>query len=120
MAIATKTVRTLQAATSNAAGATTTSTNWNLSTALGGVLQVRISNGASAPTLGCDCLIQISTDGTSWRDFSRQSAGTSPNVNYDFFAELAPPVLQARVVFSGNSAQAVQVEAFGHELTSIG
>jgi hypothetical protein len=120
MATATKTAITIQAATANAASGSTTSAPWNLATALGGVIQARISNGGSAPTLGCDLLVQISTDGVIWRDFSRQSAGNSAGTTYDFVVELPAPILQARVVFSGNTGQAVTVEALGHELTAIG
>ncbi len=120
MAMAIKTMRSIVASASNAAGASTTSGIWSLNTALGGVLQARVTNGAVAPTIGCDVVVQASADQTNWRDFARFSAGTVANATYDFFAELPAPILAVRVVFSGNTVQAVQIEATGHELSSIG
>lgn len=120
MAVATKAVRTLVSATSNAPSTSTTSIVWNLSTALGGVIQARVSNGAVAPSVGCECLVQISTDQSVWRDFSRQVASNAANASTDFVVELPAPILAARVVFSGNTGQAVTVEALGHELSAIG
>lgn len=120
MAAAIKTARTLLAPVSNPAGGSTTSPTWNLSTALGGVLQCRISNGATGPTVGCDAQVQISVDGTNWREFSKQSASTAANATVDFHVEISSPVLYARVVFASNTGQAVTVEANGHELTAIG
>jgi hypothetical protein len=120
MATATKIARTLLAPTSNPAGSTTQSAVWNLTTSLGGVIQTRVSNGATGPSAGCESLTQVSSDGTTWRDFARQIAGTGANGVFDFFVEVPGPVLYARVQFSGNTGQAVTVEAYGHELTSIG
>lgn len=120
MATATKTVRTLQASASNSAAATTNSSTWDLSTALGGTVEARITNGGTGPTIGCDVAVQISYDGgTTWRDFSRQTAGLTNSLTYDFIIDLPPPVKTARVQFTGNTGQAVTIEAFGHELTSI-
>lgn len=120
MAIAIKTARTIVASTTNAAGGSTPSAAWNLSTALGGVIQARVTNGATGPAVGCDVLVQASVDQSTWRDVMRFSAGTAANGVYDFFAELPAPILAARVVFGGNTVQPVTVEATGHELTSIG
>jgi hypothetical protein len=120
MAIATKTARTLVASAANAAGASTTSAPWNLSTALGAVIQARVSNGATGPTVGCDVQVQASVDQSTWREVTRFSAGTAANGVYDFCVEIPAPILAARVVFVGNTVQPVTVEAIGHELTSIG
>jgi hypothetical protein len=120
MATAIKTARSLLAPASNPPGGTTTSTTWNLTTALGGLLQCRITNGATGPTAGCEAQVQVSTDGASWREFSRQVAPTTANGAVDFHVEISSPALFARVVFGGNIGQAVTVEANGHELTAIG
>lgn len=120
MAMATKTARSLLSSASNAAGGTMTSAVWNLTAAFGGVVQCRITNGATGPTTGCEAQVQISTEGTVWRDFSRQTAPTTSNSVIDFVVDVPPPVLFVRVVFTGNTGQAVTVEAQGHELTGIG
>ena len=121
MATATKTFRTLVAAgTSNAAGDTTTGTTWNLSSALGGLLTASVTNGGASPTVGCDLVVQVSGDGTSWKEYTRQSSSLTASGVTAFAVELPAGVMQARALFTGNTGQAVTVEAFGQELTSIG
>jgi hypothetical protein len=121
MATAIKNYRTLVAAgTSNAAGATTTGTTWNLTTALGGVMTANITNGATGPTIGGDFVVQVSGDGTNWKEYTRQTAGTANNGTYNFTVEIPPGVMYARPVFTSNTGQAVSIEAFGQELASIG
>jgi hypothetical protein len=121
MAIATKTLRTLvAAATSNTAGSTTNGTTWNLTTALGGVMTANVTNGATGPTIGCDFVVQVSGDGTNWKEFSRQTAPTANNGSYSFAVELPPGVMYARPSFQGNTGQPITCEAFGQEITSVG
>ncbi len=118
---ATQNVRTLHASASNAAAGTTYGTTWDLSTAFGGTIEARITNGGTGPTIPADFVVQISYDGgTTWRDFSRQTAGVTAATSYDFAVEIPPSVKTARTSFQSNTAQAVTVEAFGHELTSVG
>lgn len=119
MAAATKTSRTLQASASNAAGGTTTATAWNLTTALGGTVQGRITNGGTGPTIACTMTINVSTDNSTWRTFFQATAGTTASTAYDFVVDLPMPVMYCQVVFTGNTAQSVTVEAFGHELSTI-
>jgi hypothetical protein len=116
---ATKTARTLQSSTSNGAGATTTSAAWNLSTAYGGVVQARVTNGTTGPTVPCSMTVNLSVDGSTWRQAAVYAAGTTANASYDFAVEIPPAAMYAEVVFSGNTAQAVTVEAYGHELTTV-
>jgi hypothetical protein len=117
---ATKNARTLQGSATNAAGATTTGSGLDLSTALGMVIEGRISNGDPGPTDPCEFVVQISRDGSSWHEFSRQRADIDANETYQFTVELPTPVMHVRTVFEGNTGEAVTVEAHGHELTSIG
>ena len=121
MATALKTLRTLVAAgAANAAGGTTNGATWNLTTALGGLLTALVTNGATGPTVGCDFVVQVSGDGASWKELSRQTAGTTAGGVYPLNYELPAGVMYARPVFTGNTGQGVTVEAFGQELTSIG
>ena len=119
MATCTKTARTLQASASNGAGATTNSSTWDLRTAFGGTLQGRITNGGTGPTVGCSMVTEISTDGSAWRTYATQTAPTTNSAVTDFEVILPRDVLYARATFTGNTGQAVTVEAYGHELTSI-
>jgi hypothetical protein len=120
MSTAVKTGRTLQASASNGAGSTTNGTAWNLTTALGGVMTALITNGGTGPTVGCDFVVQISADGAAWKEFSRQTAGVANSGAYSFAVTLPPGVMYARPVFAGNTGQAVTVESFAQELTSVG
>ena len=119
MATAVKTARTLQASVSNGAGATTTGSAVSLTTALGMLITGKITNGGTGPTLPCAFIVDVSVDGSAWKQYSRQEAGTTLSVVYEFTVDLPPAVMQARSRFTGNTAQAVTVESFGHELTSI-
>ena len=121
MATLIKTIRTLQASASNAVGSTTTSSSWTqLATALGGTVNATVINGATGPTVGCDCVVQTSADGgTTFREYSRQTAPTTALQATTFNVPILPGFPLARVVFAGNTGQAVTVEAFGAEETSI-
>jgi hypothetical protein len=120
MATAVKNIRTLQASASNTAGSTTTSSTWNLATALGGVLSARITNGATGPTIACTVTVNLSTDGgTTWRAYDSALAGVTNAGVFDFDFPIPDGIANVQAVFTGNTAQTVTVEAFGHELTSI-
>lgn len=121
MATAIKANRTLVAAgTINAAGGTTTGATWDLTTALGGVLAAQVTNGATGPEAGCDLVVQISGDGVNWKEYIRQTAARAGSAVTSMVVELPTSVLYARPVFQNNTGQAVTVEAFGQEFTSIG
>ena len=113
------TSRTLVASTSNAAGATTNGTEWDNTTKYGGVIMARITNGATGPTVGCDFVVYLGDATTVKREFSRQTAGVTNNGVYDFAVEIPPGAMFINTQFTGNTAQAVTVEAYAEELTSI-
>lgn len=115
----TKTKRTLVASVSNGAGATTSGTEWNLSTMYGGILVAKITNGATGPTIGCDLVVYVGGATTEEYEFSRQTAPTTNNAVTVFVVEIPPSVLFVNLDFTGNTAQAVTVEAHGEELTTI-
>lgn len=119
MSVALKTARTLQASVSNGAGSTTTGGTVNIGTALGLLVTAKITNGATGPTLPCSFYIEVSVDGSAWKTYSRQDAGTTLSAVYEFTVDLPPATMQVRARFTGNTGQAVTVESFGHELTSI-
>jgi hypothetical protein len=116
---ATHTSRTIQASASNGAGSTTTGTAVNLTAAYGALIVANITNGGTGPTVGCDCVVQVSNDGSTYYEFSRQTAPTTNSASTDFAIELPPPVMYARVVFVGNTGQAVSVSAYLCELTTV-
>jgi hypothetical protein len=119
--MATKNARTLQASTSNAAGATTTSASLSQTTANGLSIQARITNGATGPTLPCGVRVEVSQDGsTNWRQRTPiVLADLGNNIVTDIPFDIPAPIMHVRVVFTGNTGQAVTVEALGHELTTV-
>ena len=114
-----KAARTLQASASNASAATATGTAVNLNAALGGVAGGKITNGATGPTIPAQFVLEVSHDGTNWYELARFTAGVANSAIYSFAQDVPPGVMQVRSVFTGNTAQAVTVEAYFQELTSI-
>jgi hypothetical protein len=129
MATAIKTVRTLVAAgTSNAAAGTTRGT-LQLSTPLGGILTLLMTNGASAPTVQCTANVLIAhnaalptaaSQGVDWKLIYSVGGGVTANALTPGYWEFGPGVMNLEVEFTGNATNAVTVEAFVSEITSIG
>lgn len=116
---ATKNARTLVASTSNGAGGTTNGTEWNLSTAYGGIVAAKVTNGGTGPTVGCDFVVYVGEATGVKREFSRQTAPTGNGAVQEFVVEIPPGVMFVNVTFTGNTVQAVTVESYAQELTTI-
>lgn len=111
---------TFRASASNAATATTTGGTIDLRAVQGPVLCcAKITNGATGPTVACDFVVQVSQDNfTTTYELFRATAGVANNGIYQFAVELSPAVMYARVVFTGNTGQAVTVESYGQSLST--
>lgn len=116
---ATKTSRTILASVSNAAGSTTNGTQLDLSTAYGALICAKISNGATGPTLGCDFIVYVGESTGIKREFSRQTAPTTNSAVTEFVVEVPPSAIFVNVTFTGNTGQAVTVECYAQELSSL-
>lgn len=116
---ASKTSRTIQSSTSNSAGGTTNGTELNLSTAYGALIAAKITNGATGPTVGCDFVVYVGESTTTKREFSRQTAPTTNSAVTEFVVEVPPSAMFVNVTFTGNTGQAVTVECYAQELTTI-
>lgn len=119
---ATKNLRTIiAAATSNAAGATTTGTVVNLTTAYGALLTTKISNSAGAPTLAASAYIYTSGDNfaTAGKLLATALANTNNGAVNEFVFEIPAAVMYLRVDVKDNTGVAVTCEAFAQELTTI-
>ena len=125
----TKTPRTLiAAATSNAAGSTTRGTA-DLRTAQGGMLTVKITNGATGPTVPATVNILIAHNsgatptgasaGADWKTIWSFAASTGNNVVTEQSITIDPGVMHLEFEVTGNTAQAVTCEAFLSEITSV-
>lgn len=116
------TVHTLVAAgTSNAAGATTRAV-LDIRGALGGFLQLKISNGATGPTAQCEGRVLVAhttgatpaagSAGADWKTIWRFGGGTANNnVTESGAIEVPFGAQHVEVEFTGNTGQAVTVEA---------
>ncbi|MBI1369052.1 MAG: hypothetical protein GC162_10410 [Planctomycetes bacterium] len=116
---AVKTARALQASASNSAGGTTTGSAFDLRTALGLGITAKVTNGATGPTVGCTFKVEVSNDNSAWKTFCSYLADTGNAAVTEFIATIGPEWMYVRTVFSGNTGQAVTVEATGHELTNL-
>ena len=121
MSVATKTLRTLIAAgTSNGVGLTKTSTTWDLRTAFGGLLTIKITNGATGPTVPANVTVKTSGDGTNWKTHRTYVSLTGNNVVSEWSTPIPEGAMYVQVAVSGNTGQAVTCEAYGQEVTSVG
>lgn len=117
---ATKTKRTLIASgTSNAAGATTSAAEWNLSAAYGGLLTVRVTNGATGPTVAASVVVYVGSASGEKRTLTTLAAPTTNGAVTDFAVDVPPAAMFVNLDVTGNTGQAVTCEAFGEELTGI-
>jgi hypothetical protein len=123
----TKTARTVVASTSNAAAATTRGTV-DLRTAQGGMLTMKITNGGTGPTVQCEGRIlaahnagatpTAASAGSDWKTLWRFGGGTTASAvtEQSFVADAS--IMHLEVEFTGNTGQAVTVEAYMSEITN--
>lgn len=123
----TKTARTLVAAgTSNSAGGTTRGTV-DLRTAQGGLLTLKIANGGTGPTVQCEGRVltahtsgstpAAASAGADWKTLWRFGGGTTASSTREVSYDVPPGVMHLEVEFTGNTGQAVTVEAYLAEIT---
>ena len=123
MALA-KTKTVVVASASNAADATTRGTA-DVRTKYGGIVTLKITNGATGPTAQCEGRVLIShaegatpaaaSAGADWKTLWRFGGGVTLNVVTEQSFVFGPEVGHIEVEFTGNTVQAVTVEA---EMTS--
>lgn len=123
-----KTARTLvAAATSNAAGGTTRGT-LDLEAAYGGFLTIKITNGGTGPATQCEGRVLVAHNatlptaggaGASWKTIYTIGGGTTASAVTEIGIPIDPSIMALEVEFTGNTGQAVTVEAFFSELTSV-
>jgi hypothetical protein len=128
MALATKTVRTLVAAGTTNAAAGTTRGVLGLQTALGGILTYKIVNGGVGPTIQCVANVLVAHNasvpaagsaGATWKTVYTVGNGILLNTIGEWSYTFGPEIMNIEVEFTGNTGQAVTVEAFVSEFTSI-
>lgn len=124
-----KTPRTLIAAgTSNAAGGTQRGVV-DLRTAFGGLLTIKLTNGATGPTEQAVARVLVAHNagatpaawpaGADWKTIYEVGNGTVANTVNEWPVDVDPSVMHLEVEITGNTGQAVVCEAFLSELTSF-
>ena len=125
-----KTPRTIIAAgTNNAASASPpTRGTVDLRTAQGGLLTVKITNGATGPTVAATVNILVAHNsgatptaasaGADWKTIWSFTATTGNSAVTEQSIDVGPGVMHLEVEVTGNTGQAVTCEAFLSEITS--
>lgn len=121
----TKNDTTIVASASNAAGATTRGTI-DLSAVYGGIVTMKITNSGTGPTLQCEGRVLIShadtlptaaSAGADWKTVWRFGGGTTASGVTEQSFQFGPEVRHLEVEFTGNTVQAVTVEAVASTYT---
>jgi hypothetical protein len=115
----TKSKSTIVASASNTAGSTTRGT-LTLATVYGGIITMKITNGATGPTLQCEGRVLVSHEdslpsaasaGADWKTVWRFGGGIANSAVTEQSFSFGPEVRHVEVEFTGNTGQAVTVEA---------
>ncbi len=120
MATATKTAITFQSSGTNTSGSTTTGSSVDLTTVLEAGVTGVVTNGGTGPTVGCDFIVEVSNDNSTWTEFARATTGVTNSAVYTFPVHLPCWVMYARTKFVGNTGQSVTVAAHGSKVSSMG
>lgn len=119
--LVTTTSQLIAAGSSNAAGGTTRAV-FDVRGSLGGFITLKITNGATGPTAQCEGRVLVAhttgatpaaaSAGSDWKTVWRFAGGTVSNAITESGAiEIPFGVQHIEVEFSGNTGQAVTVEA---------
>ena len=127
-ATATKTARTLIAAGTSVVPATPQRGVLDIKTTFGGILTVKITNGATGPTVKAAATISIAHNatlpsagalGADWKLFQKVDHSVTANAIGEWCFQIPQGVMALQVEIGENTAQNVTGEAFFSELTSI-
>lgn len=124
-----KTARTLiAAATSNAAAATTRGT-LDLRTTHGGMLTIKLTNGATGPTVQATANVLVAHNagatptaasaGVDWKTLWSFGGGVTASAITEQSIAVDAGVMHLEVEVTGNTGQAVVCEAFLSEITNF-
>ncbi len=99
----------------------------DLRTAWGGILTLKMTNGATGPTVQCIANVLIAHNtgstpaaasaGTDWKTVTSFGGGTTANAVTEQSYNVSPGVMHLEVEFTGNTAQNVTVEAYMSEIS---
>ena len=115
-----KTVQSIVASASNAAAATTRGAI-DVRDKDGGIITIKITNGATAPTEKCVATVMIAHDtdttpatgaaGATWKTLTSFDGPGGDSEIAEHSYQFGPEVMHVQVEFTGNTVEAVTVEA---------
>jgi len=115
----THTAKTLLTSQALAAATAVNATEWNLSTAYGGIVGVKLTNGGTAPTTAPVVQIFVGeSTGTKRLFYTGQGDTVNSSVNH-IVCELPMATMFANVTITWGATTGGTVEAYGQELTTI-
>lgn len=105
---------TFQASGSNSAGGTTTGSAIDISLTYNNTVTAMVTNGGTGPTVGCSVRFrwQFTSGGTEYQT-EVGPAATANSAITRFTFTFPPGSVRGAVTFTGNTGQAVTVEAYG-------
>lgn len=128
MALTKTPVVIIPAATSNGVGATTRGTV-DLRSVYGGLLTVKITNGATGPTTQAQANVlmahnsgatpEAASAGADWKTLASWGNGVTNNSIGEWSMVIDPAICHIEVEITGNTGQAVTCEAFITELAGL-
>ena len=104
----------------SAGGGDTTSTAVNLDDGYGAQVNIKLTNGATGPTIAAQVIIQFSADDTTYFDASVPLVGNTDNSGVESWSVPVPiGVEYIELVAGSNTGQAVTVDADISEVTAV-
>lgn len=108
------------AETLTAGAADETSALATLDDGYGAALHVKITNGATGPTVAAKATVQVSPDNSEWYDFCVLQGGTANNGVYSWGGiDIPIGVEYLRILAGSNTAQDVVIDADISEVTAL-
>ena len=97
-----------------------TSSVWTIDDGYGGELYVKITNGATGPTIAAQFQVWVSPDNSHWYEFGGAIAATVTNSAVLSLAINIPIGVEfAKVISGSNTGQDVTIRVEGSEVTAI-
>lgn len=116
---ATKTAKTLLASQALAAATAVNATEWSAITNYGGMLGIKLTNGAAAPTTAPVVKIFIGeATGTKRLFYTASGDIVNASVN-DVVCEIPTSAMFINATITNGATNAITVEAYGQELTTV-
>lgn len=123
----TKTARTIIASVACVPATPQRGTPIDLEATYGGLLTIKMTNGATGPTVQCTCNILVAHNatvpaagsaGADWKTLYTIGGGVTANAVTEMAIPIDPSIMALEVEFKDNTGQNVTVEAYMSELTS--